>query len=66
MQDLEKILTKFVKIVSPDFCENLAKKTGFVKRSTSQLKGYEFAQAMMIPNAFIYSATIRIAGQRQL
>ena len=50
MQYLENIL-KFTKIVSYDFCENVAWKTGFVKRSTSQLKGHEFAQAMMIPNA---------------
>lgn len=58
MQDLENILAKFMKIVSPNFCEDLAKKTGFVKRSTSQVKGYEFAQAMMIPNAFIESETL--------
>ena len=51
MQDLENILAKFTKIVSNDFCENVAWKTGFVKRSTSQLKGHEFAQAIMIPNA---------------
>ena len=50
MQYLENIL-KFTKIVSYDFCENVAWKTGFVKRSTNQLKGHEFAQAMMIPNA---------------
>lgn len=64
MQDLENILAKFMKIVSPDFCEDLAKKTGFVKRSTSQLKGYEFAQAMMIPNAFIESETLNSLAVR--
>lgn len=64
MQDLEDILAKFAKIVSYDFCENLARKTGFVKRSTSQLKGHEFAQAMTIPNAFIESETLNSLAVR--
>lgn len=64
MQDLENILAKFTKIVSYDFCENVAKKTGFVKRSTSQLKGHEFAQAMMIPNAFIETETLNSLAVR--
>lgn len=64
MQDLENILTKFMNIVSPNFCESLARKTGFVKRSTSQLKGYEFAQAMMIPNAFLETETLNSLAVR--
>jgi hypothetical protein len=49
MQDLERILAKFGEIVSSNFCDDLAKKTRFVQRSTSQIQGYEFAQSMMIP-----------------
>ncbi len=37
MQDLEKILAKFEEFVSPNFCNDLAKKHRFVQRSTSQL-----------------------------
>jgi len=64
MRDLEKILQKFEKIVSPDFCNDLAKKCRFVKRSTSQIKGYEFAQAMMIPNAFLDKETLNSLAVR--
>lgn len=64
MLDLENILAKFTKIVSPDFCKGLAQKTGFIKRSTSQLKGHEFAQAMMIPNAFIETETLNSLAVR--
>lgn len=64
MQDLGEILTKFKKIVSSNFCESLARKTGFVQRSTSQLKGFEFAQAMMIPNAFIETETLNSLAVR--
>lgn len=58
MQDLEKILTKFEEIVSIKFCNDLAKKCRFIQRSTSQLQGYEFAQAMMVPNAFLEAETL--------
>ncbi len=64
MQDLENILAKFEKIVSPNFCNDLAKKCRFVQRSTSQLKGYEFAQAMMVPNAFLETETLNSLGVR--
>lgn len=64
MQDLDTILTKFTEIVSWDFCNNLAKKCGFVQRSTSQLQGYEFAQAMMIPNAFLQAETLNSLAVR--
>src|ERR1700760_107422 len=64
MQDLEDILAEFAKVVSPNFCESLARKTGFVKRSTSQIKGYEFARAMMIPNAFIETETLNSLAVR--
>lgn len=64
MQDLNNILTKFQEFVSPNFCNNLAKKCRFVQRSTSQLQGYEFAQAMMIPNAFLEAETLNSLGAR--
>jgi DDE family transposase len=64
MQDLEQIISKFEEIVSPNFCNNLAKRVGFIKRSTSQLQGYEFAQAMMVPNAFIEAETLNSLAVR--
>ncbi len=42
----------------------LAKKTGFVQRSTSQLQGYEFAQAMMVPNGFLEAETLNSLAVR--
>jgi hypothetical protein len=44
----DAIVSKLQKIVSPEFCKRLALKTGFVKRSTSRLKGYEFVKALII------------------
>ena len=64
MQDLEAILMEFEKIVSPNFCNKLAKRCGFVQRSTSRLEGYEFAQAMMIPNAFLEAETLNSLAVR--
>jgi hypothetical protein len=64
MQDLERILAKMEVIVSPNFCEVLAKSTQLVRRSTSQLKGYEFAQALMIPNAFLEAETLNSLAAR--
>jgi hypothetical protein len=64
MHDLENILTKFQEIVSPNFCYDLAKRVGFIQRSTSRLQGYEFAQAMMVPNAFIESETLNSLAVR--
>jgi IS4 transposase len=64
MQDLENILTKFEEIVSPNFCNQLAKKCGLVQRSSSQLQGYEFAQAMMVPNAFLEAETLNSLAVR--
>jgi IS4 transposase len=64
MQDLEKILTKFEEIVSPNFCNALARTCRFVQRSTSQLQGYEFAQAMMTPNAFLEAETLNSLAVR--
>jgi Transposase DDE domain len=58
MRNLEKIVMKFEEIVSPNFCNVLAKRVGFIKRSTSQIHGYEFALAMMVPNAFIDAETL--------
>jgi len=58
MHDLEKIIDKFQKLVSPNFCNDLAKRVGFIQRSSSQIKGYEFAQAMMLPNAFLEAETL--------
>jgi Transposase DDE domain len=64
MQDLEEILTKFKKIVSPNFCYDLAKRVGLIQRSTSRLKGYEFAQALMIPNGFLDRETLNSLATR--
>lgn len=49
---------KFEKIVSPFFCNELAKRCRLVQRSTSRLQGYEFARALMIPNAFLEAETL--------
>lgn len=64
MHDLGKILAKFENVVSPKVCNELAKKTKFIQRSTSQLHGYEFAQAMMIPNGFIEAETLNSLAVR--
>lgn len=64
MQDLERILAKLEELVSPNFCHQLARKVGFIQRSTSQLQGYEFAQAMMIPNAFLEAETLNSLAVR--
>ena len=58
MRNLERILAKFEKIVSPDVCNDLAKRTLFVQRSTSRLSGYEFVQALILPNGFIAAETL--------
>ena len=64
MQDLERILTKFEEIVSLNFCNHLARKCRFIQRSTSQLQGHEFAQAMMTPNAFLETETLNSLAVR--
>ena len=64
MQDLDKILKQFEKIVSPNFCNDLARQTKFIKRSTSRIKGHEFAQAMMIPNGFLEMETLNSLSVR--
>jgi hypothetical protein len=64
MQDLKKMLAKFREIVSPNFCNDLAKKCRLIQRSTSQLQGYEFAQAMMIPNGFLEAETLHSLAVR--
>lgn len=64
MQDLERILMKFEKIVSQNFCNELAKDCQFIQRSTSQLQGYEFAQALMIPHAFLEAETLNSLAVR--
>ena len=64
MQDLEKMIADFRNIVSPKFCNELAKKSGLVKRSSSQLQGYEFAQALLIPNGFLGSETLNSLAVR--
>ena len=64
MLDLESSLTEFQKIVSSDFCYNLAKRCKLIQRSTSQLEGYEFAQAISIPNGFLQSETLHSLAVR--
>lgn len=58
MRDLERMIMKFEEIVSSDFCNALAKRVGFIKRSTSQIHGHEFAMAMMVPHAFLEAETL--------
>lgn len=58
MRDLERIIMKFEEIVSPVFCNTLAKRVGLIKRSTSQILGHEFAMAMMVPHAFLAAETL--------
>lgn len=48
---IESIIPKLRKIVSPDFCKKMALKTGFVKRSTSRLDGYEFVKTLILGSA---------------
>lgn len=62
--DLGTILAKFEEIVSPNFCNDLAKKSGFIQRSTSQLKGHEFIQALVTPNAFLEAETLNSLAVR--
>jgi hypothetical protein len=64
MRNLEQMLAKFEEIVSPNFCTDLARRCRFVQRSTSQLQGYEFAQAMMTPNAFLEAETLNSLSVR--
>lgn len=64
MRDLELILMKFQKIVSQDLCNKLATEHGFIQRSTSMLQGYEFAQALMVPNAFLEAETLNSLAVR--
>lgn len=64
MHALEERLTNFEEIVSQNFCNALAKKCGLVQRSTSKLKGYEFAMAIMVPNAFIQAETLQSLAVR--
>lgn len=42
------IIPNISKIVSPQFCKKMALKTGFVKRSTNRLNGYEFVKTMIL------------------
>lgn len=56
--DLKAMLAKFEEIVSPIFCNDLARKCHLVRRSTSKVQGYELAQAMLIPNAFLEAETL--------
>ena len=58
MRNLERIITKFEEIVSKNFCKNLTRNVGFIQRSSSRLKGFEFAQAMMVPHAFLETETL--------
>lgn len=64
MLDLVKILTKFKEIVSESFCNDVAKRKNFIKRSSSRLKGHEFAQALMIPNAFLEAESLNSLSTR--
>jgi len=62
--DLRTILAKFEKLVSPSYCNALARECGLVQRSTSKLQGYEFAQALLIPHAFLDAETLNSLAAR--
>lgn len=64
MHDLENILSKFQKIVSPEFCYSLAREVNFIQRSTSLIQGYEFAQALIVPNAFLAEESLNSLAAR--
>jgi IS4 transposase len=64
MRNLKSILTKFEEIVSPKVCNDLVRQSRLVQRSTSRLQGYEFAQAMMIPNGFLEAETLNSLAVR--
>jgi DDE family transposase len=64
MYNLDCTITEFGKIVSQEFCYEVARKTGFVQRSTSQLFGFEFAQVLMIPNNFLEAETLNSLALR--
>lgn len=64
MHDLTDILTRFEKIVSPISANALARRCRFIQRSTSQIEGYEFAQAMMVPNAFLEAESLNSLAVR--
>lgn len=64
MQDLETILAEFQEIVSQKLCRELAVRSGLVKRSSSQINGYEFAQALVVPNAFLESESLNSLAAR--
>jgi len=64
MKYLEATLTKFNEIINNGKCNALAKRCELVKRSSSRLQGYEFAQAMMLPNGFIESETLNSLATR--
>jgi len=64
MRNLKSILAKVEEFVSPNFCNDLARNSRFIQRSTSQLKGHEFAQALIIPNAFLEAETLNCLAVR--
>lgn len=64
MQDLKNIITKFEEIVSPFSCNKLAKECGLIQRASSKIYGHEFAQAMVIPNAFLEAETLNSLAER--
>jgi len=64
MRDLDGMIAKFEEVVSPNFCNELARRCRLVQRSTSRLQGYEFARAMMVPNAFLEAETLNSLAVR--
>lgn len=44
----DAIIPNINKLVSPQFCKKMAIKTGFVRRSTNRLNGYEFVKSMIL------------------
>jgi hypothetical protein len=44
------MLSLFEQIFNPESCNQLAKKSGFIQRSSSRIHGHEFIKTMIIPN----------------
>lgn len=64
MHDLKDMITQLEKLISPNFCEEIAEQTGFIERSSSQIKGFDFLQAIVIPNGFVESETLNSLATR--
>jgi hypothetical protein len=49
-QSTSAILSICDNIFNPEFCHQLARRTGFIQRSSSKINGHEFIKALVIPS----------------